>query len=86
MSETTQNPYELLDEGARIDLRVCIGAFMLFDKAHVIPLRRNSEPSPLTTRADIAGMLPEFKELETYQETREAAIERAVSGKPRHQA
>lgn len=84
MSETTQNPYEMLDEGSRIDLKVCIGAFMLFDKEQAVPIKRNAQPAPLTTKTDVAAMLPEFSDLEVYAEAREAAIEKATDGAPRH--
>lgn len=89
MSEITQNPYELLDEGARIDLRVCIGAFMLFDEVQqkVVYLSKSEAQPVLTTKADMQGLLPEFNEFhDTYLEVRQEFIDKAPSGLPKHQA
>lgn len=86
MSETTQNPYEKLDEGARIDLRVCIGTFMLFDEVHVVHMVKKDANPALTTKWDMEALLPEFASLEVYEEVRQEFINKAPTGGPKHQA
>jgi hypothetical protein len=84
MSETTQNPYELLDEGARIDLRVCIGAFMLFDEVHVVHMAKRDANPTLTTKWDMEELLPDFSSLDVYDEVRQEFIDKAPTGGPKH--
>lgn len=87
MSEQTSQGHEVLPEYARIDLRTCIGAFMLFDQAHTLPINRNAKPTLLATKADVAGILPVVSEFhDTYQEVRQEFIDQAPSGLPKHEA
>ena len=84
MSEQSSPEYDKLPEYARHDLRVAIGAFMLFDKAHVVSINSNTEPTSSPSKAEVEGLLTPFASLDVYEEVRQDFINRAPSGLPKH--
>lgn len=84
MSEQITPNYDVLPEHARNDLRVAIGAFMLFEQAHVVSIKHNVTPSVSLTRGEVEGLLTPFASLDVYQEVRQDFINRASSGLPKH--